>query len=281
MTRSIPRPTVLLSAAVLAIAIAGAAALWPRLASRDDVCPAQFADGRPPATEPARDRGARTLCYSGFAVRYSEVTKTPLWAAERLTRERLRAAATLSRTGVFHEERRISASARSGLADYVRTGYDRGHMAPSGDMPTPGMQNESFTLANIIPQHPCSNSGAWFGIETSVRDMALRQDELYVVTGPIYSRPDRERRIGRGVMVPDRIFKAVYDPVTGQAAAYVAENAEQPAWRVVSAAQLQEMTGIDVFPSLPSDVKAEAMRLPAPARSTYKCRLHSSGEIPQ
>ena len=262
-------------------AVAGALALWPHLFARDDSCPAQFADGQPPTTEPARDRAARTLCFAGFAVRYSGVTMTPLWSAERLTGERVRRAGTLPRTGRFHEEPRLPRAVRSEPADYKHTGYDRGHMAPSGDMPTPDAQNESFTLANMAPQHPCSNSGAWLGIEESVRDLALRQDELYVVTGPIYSRPSGERRIGRGEMVPDQLFKAVYDPVTGQAAAYVAENAEEPAWRVVSTARLLEMTGIDVFPSLPADAKAEAMRLPPPERSRYKCRLHSSGEVPQ
>jgi endonuclease G len=272
------------SAAILVVALlvaAGAFALWPRLPGGDDSCPAQFAEGRPPATEPARDRAARTLCFSGFAVRHSGATRTPLWSAEKLTGERLRRAAGLPRTGKFHEERRLPQSGRSGLSDYRRTGYDRGHMAPSGDMPDPEAQNESFTLANMVPQHPCSNQVTWYGLEQSVREIALRQDELYVVTGPIYSRPSRERRIGGGVMVPDELFKAVYDPVTGQAGAYVAENAERADWRVVSMAQLKEMTGIDVFPALPDDAKAEAMKLPPPARSPHKCNLHSSGETPQ
>lgn len=245
----------------------------------DDVCPEQFAGGRPPVIDAPRGRASRTLCFSQFAVRYSGQTKTPLWSAERLTGARLRASSGMPRAGDFHEEPRLPAARRPELKDYRRTGYDRGHMAPSGDMSTLAAQRESFSLINIIPQHPCSNQGLWSGIESAVRRMATSQDELFVVTGPVYSRSGHT--IGRGVSVPDQVYKAVYDPVTDQAGAYLAENADGMAWQAVSLAHLKEITGIDVFPALDDDVKIAGMKLPEPEKSRYKCRLHSSGEVPQ
>ena len=89
-------------------------------------------------------------------------------------------------------------------------------MSPSGDMPNLVAQDESFSLANMIPQHPCSNQGLWSGIEAAVRGMTMRQGEVFVVTGPIYSRSSDQRLIGVGVAVPDQVFKAIYDPVTDQ-----------------------------------------------------------------
>lgn len=270
-----------LTVAVGLLAFAAALALWSSVVPSDDSCPTQFAGGQAPEIDRASVRSSRTLCFSQFALRYSEVTKTPLWSAEHLTSERLRAASGMARTGSFHAEARIPAGWRSELSDYRRTGYDRGHMSPSGDMSTPGAQAESFSLVNMVPQHPCSNQVLWETIERAVRNMAVRQGELFVVTGPVYSRAGAERRIGRGVTVPDQIYKAVYDPVTEQAGAYLAENAEGNAWQSVSIAKLKEITAIDAFPSLADDVKSAGMTLPHPEKPRYKCQLHSSGEVPQ
>ena len=61
-----------------------------------------------------------------------------------------------------------------------------GTCRPSGDMPDEDSQQESFSLANMVPQAPKLNRGVWEGIERAVRRMAGRQGELYVVTGPIF-----------------------------------------------------------------------------------------------
>ena len=122
----------------------------------------------------------------------------------------------------------------------------------------------TITLANVVPQNSTLNRGLWENIEVAVRDLAERDGELFVVTGPIFAVGSDTLR-GR-VRVPTAIFKAVYDPRLQQAAAYVANNARGATYRVVSIAQLREMTGIDVFPSLPQAIKQRAMDLPAPER---------------
>lgn len=163
----------------------------------------------------------------------------------------------------------------------MRTGYDRGHMTPLRDMASPKAQEESFSLANVIPQQPCQNQGIWETLEEATRDLALKQGEIFVVTGPIYLASDPLRPIGGGVLVPSAIFKAIYDPVTGGAGAYVSENSESAAWRTVSLTELKQLSGIDAFPALSKEVHDEAMRLPAPGKPRRKCAFHTSGEIPQ
>lgn len=266
--------------ALLVIVVSAAAALFPGKSffpwnsTADEKCPVHFLEGRTPEVTKPRDKNAITLCFSGFAVRYSGATKTPIWSAARLTRDRVQEASSQPRTGVFHEERRIPLHWRAKLTDYRSSGYDRGHLSPSGDMPSPASQNESFSLANIIPQHPCSNQGFWAGLESTVRKIAIRQGELFVVTGAIYREGAVRRYVGHDVAIPDGIFKALYDPVSGRAAAYVAENADEPNWRTVSISNLSELTGIDVFPNLPVEVKADQLELPVPEKSRYRCRLH-------
>lgn len=204
----------------------------------------------------------RELCFTDFAVGHSATTHTALWSAEHLTAGEIEAARALPRRDTFHAERALPANERAELADYAHSGFDRGHLTPSGDMPTPQAQSESFTLANVVPQNSTLNRGLWENIEVAVRDLAERDGELFVVTGPIFAVGGDSLR-GR-VRVPTAMFKAVYDPHLRQAAAYIANNARGATYRVVSIAQLREMTGIDVFPSLPQAIKARTMLLPDP-----------------
>jgi DNA/RNA endonuclease G (NUC1) len=57
---------------------------------------------------------------------------------------------------------------------------------PSGDMPDPHAQQQSFSLANIVHQAPTLNDGVWEGIENAVRQLATRHGELYVVSRPAF-----------------------------------------------------------------------------------------------
>jgi endonuclease G, mitochondrial len=235
-------------------------------------CPQHFVGGTPPALlKPQLAQGTQALCYEQFAVLHSAAVRTPLWSAERLTSEQIEAASRLKRRNAFHSEPRLPPQDRAKLADYSRSGYDRGHMSPSGDMSTPNAQRESFSLANMIPQHPCNNEVLWEGIESAIRDLASAEGELYVVTGPIYEGTDIPFLNGR-VGVPSRVYKAVYHPVRRAAAAYITPNADGMDWQGISINQLAQITGIDPFPAVPADIKAVAMPLPTP-QSHFGCRL--------
>ncbi|MBC7801430.1 MAG: DNA/RNA non-specific endonuclease, partial [Gemmatimonadaceae bacterium] len=222
--------------------------------------PAHFAAGRPPTIRNARLLpGARALCFDAFAVLHSAATRTPLYAAERLTAARVRIARRTIRDSEFHAEPALPANERADLADYARSGFDRGHLAPSGDMPGDAAQQQSFSLANIVPQVPQLNRGRWEQVERVVRGLAVRRGELYVVTGPLFLGRDLAT-VGR-VAVPTHVWKAVLDPRRRAAGAWVAENVEDGAWRVVSLAQLSALTGLDVFPGAE---RPGLLRLPAP-----------------
>ncbi len=232
-------------------------------------CPGFFPGGQPPALlNPRLAQRSTLLCNRAYAVLASGVTRGPLWSAERLTVASLAAARDTPRQGEFHPEARLPRADQAQLDDYRRSGYDRGHMAPAGDMPDEQAQQQSFSLANVVPQAGALNRGPWAGIEDAVRDLAVRQGELYVVTGPAFEG-QALASIGRGVLVPSSTWKAVHDPRAGGTGAYVCGNTTTPACDTVSVAVLSRMVGVDPFPSLPARVKQTAMPLPPPQGSRY------------
>lgn len=236
-------------------------------ARAEEACPALFAGGQVPVlTNPKLAARTVPLCFEAFAVLHSGVTRTPLYSAEHLTRASVAGARTVARDDSFHEEPRLPADERALLEGYVRSGYDRGHLAPAGDMPTLSAQAESFSLANIVPQNRVLNRGLWADIEESTRRLATRRGALFVVTGVIFSG-NAVQQLRGGVLVPTQLFKALYDPASGEAGAYLARNDESRDWHPVSIDELTRQAGIDVFPGLPAAARANGMTLPDPQAS--------------
>ncbi|TXN77071.1 DNA/RNA non-specific endonuclease [Methylobacterium sp. WL8] len=227
-------------------------------------CPALFVDNRPPElTNPKLAAKTLPLCFDAYAVLHSGVARAPLYAAERLTRASVSDARRVERIDAFHDEDRVPADERARLDDYVRSGFDRGHLAPAGDMPTGAAQAQSFSLANVVPQNRALNRSLWAAIEESTRRLATRRGQLFVVTGPVYAG-DALSSINGRVLVPSQMFKAIYDPGAGEGGAYLAPNDAGGTWQAISLDALRGVAGIDAFPSLSPSQKASAMTLPEP-----------------
>lgn len=243
-------------------------------------CEVQYFQGASPEIRnPAIQRETRKVCASGFALAHSGISRTPLWSGERLTRDRVIGAENMKRRNSFHTEEELPEIERAELKDYSRTGYDRGHMAPSGDMPDAQSQYESFSLANMIPQNPDDNRRLWEGIESAVRTLVKREGDLYVITGPLFEGASLKQLHGR-VMVPTRIYKAVYDPKRREAGAYLVNNAPGMAYEVVSVAAIEKLSGLDLFPGMSSQIKGRAMNLPSPTPHGYGSGKWSQSDQP-
>ena len=224
-------------------------------------CPAHYVDGRAPdILNPKMETATTELCYGVFGVMHSGVTRTPLWSAEHLTVDNLADAKDLSRENSFHAEQRLPANGRAELADYARSGYDRGHMAPNADMPDRATQRESFTLANMVPQDSEINRHLWAGIEGVVRGMAKKEGNLYVLTGPAFIGGNLQK-VGR-VLVPTHLYKLVYSPRQRAGGAYFVENKAGATYETLTVAQLESRVGINLLPSLTPREKQVMLRLP-------------------
>ena len=177
----------------------------------------------------------------------------------------------MPRAGVFLPEDRLPYDDQAQIGDYRRSGYDRGHMSPRAICRMRRRRRRAL-LANVVPQTAQLNRGIWEGVETAVRNLAVREGEIYLVTGPAFVGSELQSIGANGVLVPTSTWKAVYDPQAGGTGVYVCQNTKRPRCAVVSVAALIRTVGIDPFPGLPDGIKATAMTLPEPEVSAYAPR---------
>ncbi len=198
--------------------------------------------------------------HTHFMLAYSEENKQALWVAYELTRQEI-VQQTAERSDNFREDTLIATGTAS-PDDYRRSGYDRGHLAPAGDMGFDAQaMSESFYMSNISPQVPAFNRGIWKDLEEDVRQWALQDGSLYVVTGPVFA--GSSRKIGEHqVTVPTAFYKVLlsYHPPRIRAFAFLIPNqgTEQPVLTfAVTIDAVEETTGIDFFPALPDELENE------------------------
>jgi len=191
-----------------------------------------------------------------MTIYYDHRCKQPRWVKYTLTADHLQGSGR--RKDNFKPDPRLSGLASAQHSDYSKTGYDRGHLAPAGDMArSQKCMDESFYYSNISPQVPGHNRGVWLRLEKQVRDWTANWDSLIVVTGPILDDHATYPTIGtNAVCVPELFFKSIlaHRGETLQAIAFVVPNEgsrEALHTFAVSVDSLEVLSGIDFFDHLP------------------------------
>ena len=146
----------------------------------------------------------------GYALGYIEYHEQPAWVIYRLTKEQALTKAA-KRGNDFREDPEIPTGSAT-LADYRRSGYDRGHLAPAADMAySMRTMGDSFFMSNMSPQRPNFNRGVWKDLEAQVRSFAITEADVYIVTGPILPKTKTVTIGSNKVTVPTHYYKVVYD----------------------------------------------------------------------
>ena len=188
--------------------------------------------------------------HSFYTLSYSDKHKQAEWLIYLLTKKRLLNSST-KRLNNFRPDPAIPKMSAE-LVDYKYSGFDRGHLAPAGDMKFSFMaMSESFLLSNISPQHPNFNRGIWLHLEDQVRTWAKTYDSLYIITAGILT--DSLSAIGiNKVSIPSYFYKIIFRITTIDTSAICFLLPNEPIENrlqdfVISIDSLENLTEIDFF----------------------------------
>jgi endonuclease G len=215
----------------------------------DDKCPQFTIYGAPVSKLTA----TQYMCKQNYAIHYRYDTKTAEYVVEHVSPEDIHG--EFHREDDFHPDLTLPEQFRSTLHDYAGHPYDRGHLVPAGDSTqSKEVMSESFSLANMVPQVPAHNRGIWNKLEATVRNWAEDGRDIYVISGT-YHMPDKPfKTIGKGVVIPDYLWKVIYDETNKQSIAFLIPNdsvsAKDLPKYLLTVEQLQNIVNINFFPSL-------------------------------
>jgi len=200
--------------------------------------------------------------YTGFDLGYNEQYEQASWVVYVLTGSEIETG-KIGRSDDFRADTSI-ASGSATLEDYRGSGYDRGHLAPAGDMKWDSLaMSESFLMSNMSPQSASFNRGIWRKLETQVRAWALEKDSLYVISGPVLQVINTV--IGPNeVGVPDFYFKVLVDlsPPRHSMIAFLIPHSKSSAELhqfAITVDSLEKLTTYNFFSSAPDQEMIEWM----------------------
>lgn len=140
-----------------------------------------------------------------YALSYNNSRRSPNWVSWQLDASWL---GTVPRRNDFRPDDELPASFyRVVPSDYNNSGYDRGHMSPSGDRTNnPTNNSATFLMTNILPQTPDNNQGPWNDLEIYCRALAKQGKELFIISGGY----GKKRAIGAAKIVPpSNVWKVI------------------------------------------------------------------------
>ncbi len=186
-----------------------------------------------------------------YTLSYNETHEQADWVAYHLTRAEA-ISNLFERTNDFREDPFVT-TISSQLSDYYLSGYDRGHLAPAGDMTwSDTAMSESFFLSNMSPQVGELNSGKWSSLEKQVREWADIYDGVYIVTGGVL-KPGLSTIGANQVSVPEYYYKVVLKCDLSEGIAFVMPNAkisDEMINYAVTIDYVEDLIGIDFFPKM-------------------------------
>jgi len=107
--------------------------------------------------------------------------------------------------------------------NYVRTGYDLGHLTPSHITSyNDTLNHESFSLFNQAPQLASFNRGKWVQLEKSVEDSITKyKSDVTIITGVIYDNKNKVYLNKSKIKIPEVYYKILVIKTKKKSLTYV------------------------------------------------------------
>ena len=197
----------------------------------------------------------QTITHTGYTLSYNKTYHIANWVAYELTAEETQA--VVKRNNHFIPDPLLSSVSASN-SDYKNSGYDRGHLAPAADMEySYQTMVESFYLSNMSPQNPSFNRGIWSKLEKQVRQWAVDDGAVYVVTGTVLAKGLPTIGYDR-ITVPRYFYKVILDYTEPEikSIGFIMPNegSQEPLQHyAVTIDSVERFSGTDFFYQLPDD----------------------------
>lgn len=203
-------------------------------------------------------RPSQVIFHKGYAVSFNTETRLPNWVAYELTD--VEAQGTGKRDGRFYPDPDVE-GVQATYDDYRSTGWDKGHIAPAGDMKWDAQAMfESCYFTNICPQNHNLNGGVWRSLEERCRQYASNYGCVYIAAGPIVGEAKNGTLGYNEVVIPDAFYKVLLVCIDGRYEGIgfyfenVAGHKPLPTY-AMTIDEIETITGIDFFFALPDKIE--------------------------
>lgn len=200
-----------------------------------------------------------------YALSYNRDRAEPNWVAWRVS---LADMSDLPRVDSFRPDDRLPENwAHVTPTDYVRSGFDRGHVCPNADRNgSEESMAATFLMTNMTPQTPDLNRGPWEKLESYLRTLVRRGSDVYIYAG-VYGA---DGKLKNKVTIPTNDWKiAVAVPASANPAS-IGENTRVIAvdmpnvrgiknadWQIyrTTVREIEQNTGLKFLTTLPPQIR--------------------------
>jgi len=215
-----------------------------------------------------------------YALSYNRAKGSPNWVSWRLSKDWL---GSEDRSNDFRADESLPAGwHRVTQTSFVKSGFDRGHLCPSGDRTDNAVDNSAtFLMTNMMPQAPRNNQQTWKHLEDYSRSLVKQKKELFIIAGP--SGVGGIGKNGPKAKIVDKAGTEITAPnVTWKVILVLSDRKGAPVERVtkhtrvigvimpnsqtidadwteyrVSVDEVEQLTGFDFFSEVPDDIEDE------------------------
>jgi endonuclease G len=211
-----------------------------------------------------------------YSISYNNSKHIPNWVSWRCASEWI---GSTGRQDNFRADATLPANwFQCDSAEFSGSGFDRGHMCPSGDRTSSTTDNSAtFLMTNMIPQAPNNNQFAWADLENYCRSLMASGNELYIICGGYgqggTGKNGYKTTVGNGTWIPNKTWKVIVIlPVGSNDAARVTtstrviavlmpndQTCNSKPWQDyrVSVDHIESLTGYDFLSNVSANIQAD------------------------